>query len=77
MLIDPQDIDRLRASCQQRVEEWLGNDVPEEGGEDYDRWRVMTAEVEAIECLQDALDFIGGDENDAREYLERCGITSD
>ncbi len=51
------------------VEEWLGQDIPSEGEEDYETWMSKVAEIEALESIEDLIGYFDGDEEAAEEYI--------
>lgn len=54
------------------VEEWLGNDITDEGTEDYDRWQEMLVDIDNVGSLSDVIEFLeslGRREEGVDEFL--------
>lgn len=59
------------------IEEWLGNDIPEEGDEDYEKWQSMEAELDAVQTMSDAVEYLNDNGRDVQAFLENIGLDSD
>jgi hypothetical protein len=55
-----------------RVDEWVGMDIPAEGSEDYDSWQSMLAQIDAIENIQDVIDYVEAEGLDLDDFF-LCG----
>lgn len=82
--LNPEDMDRfleyLKSRQRDKVSEWLGFDIPDEGTEDYDRWKSMLLDIDDIQDIESAETYldIQGDslEDYIDDYLEMSGIQS-
>ena len=52
------EIERMKQHLRSRVEEWLGNDIPIEGTEDYAKWESRNDEIEGIESINDVITYL-------------------
>lgn len=60
-------VDSMKHHLHGRVSEWLGNDIPDEGDEDFDTWQEKVASIYAIESIDDVVAYLedeGIDEDD-------------
>jgi hypothetical protein len=62
----------MKAGLRCIVDEWLGNDIPDEGDEDYDRWQMMLVDIDDVRSLSDVIAFLesrGRDDEGVNEFL--------
>lgn len=71
---DIREIEEIKVYLGHIIEEWTGYDLPQEGDEDFDTLQMMYEELEAVESLQDAIDFVAGRGIDAEEWFQSIGI---
>lgn len=65
-------IERMKSDLLGRVDEWVGMDIPEEGSEDYESWQFKLAEIDAIENIQDVVDYVESEGFDLYDFF-LCG----
>ena len=51
-------IESMKMHCLSRVDEWIGMDVPDEGTEDYDTWQSKLADIDAIDNIDDVIEYV-------------------
>jgi len=73
-VIGDKSLTAMKVGLRARVDEWLGNDIPEEDDDDYDHWQSMLAEIDAIESLEDVIEYLG-DGEDAAKFLEEYEVS--
>jgi hypothetical protein len=64
-----QYIEKIKSSLRDRVEEWLGFDIPEEGTEDYATWMSKVDEVEDIVSIRDLVDYLESERIEFSEFV--------
>jgi hypothetical protein len=65
-------IESMKCHLLDRVDEWVGMDVPAEGTEDYETWKSKSAEIEAIENIQDVIEYVESEGIDLDDFFV-CG----
>lgn len=61
-----QTIENMKARLAQRVEEWTGSYVPEEGDDDYEAWSYKFDEVRELDSIKDVSEYVES------EHLDFC-----
>lgn len=67
------NLDELKTCMEHILTEWLGNDLPEPGTEDYEFWQSRRSDIEHMENKCDAVDYLmsfGKTEEEAEEFLK-------
>lgn len=70
-------LSEMKGGLQYLVEEWLGNDIPDEGTEDYERWQMMLVDIDDVGSVADAIEFLealGRDDEGVNEFLTMYGL---
>ncbi len=62
----------MKSDLRGRVDEWVGTHVPAEGTEDYESWQAKLAEIDAIENIQDVIDYVESEGFDLDDFF-MCG----
>jgi hypothetical protein len=70
-------IDDFKEELLSIVDEWLGMDIPEEGTEDYERWQSDLAQIEAVNTIEDVIDFLEYSGKDVIEFFEISRFDTD
>jgi hypothetical protein len=74
--VRPEVIAAMKRALEERIEEWLGFDIPDEGTEDYERWQNMVAEVAAIESIDDVISYVESIGVEVEAFLEDFDLGS-
>ena len=75
--VTDETLSEMKAALMFTVEEWLGNDIPDEGTEDYDRWQMMLVDIDDIVSLSEVIEFLeylGRDDEGVNEFLSMYGL---
>ncbi|NWF37278.1 hypothetical protein [Mariprofundus sp. KV] len=75
--VDEKKLSKMKHHLHSIIDEWLGNDIPEEGTEDFNRWQSMESELNSIASLTDVVDYLNNQDYDVKEFLEEFGIDYD
>lgn len=51
------------------LDDWLGNDYPEVGSEDYETWQAKQNAIDRIECVEDIAAYAARFEADEDGFL--------
>jgi len=54
---EEQVIESMKNYLYQRVSDWLGFDIPDEGTDDYDTWQSMLLDIDDVRTIEDVRDF--------------------
>lgn len=68
--IDSTTLESMKRGLYEQVNEWLGQDIPDKGDDDYGRWQSMLAEINAIESLEDIVNYLESEGRDVDEFIE-------
>jgi hypothetical protein len=64
----------MKRRLEEELSEWLGSDIPRKGTEDYETWKNREAEIRTIETYDDVYNYLGGNDELAREFFCDFGI---
>jgi len=64
-------INEIRANLQFELDEWLGNDYPDEGTEDYDLWQRKLSSINNIDNIEDIYAYAAEFVSDENTFLEK------
>jgi len=71
---DQQKLEAIREDLENRLQEWLGSDVPTEDDEDYEVWIESRAVLDDLSSLDDVRHYVKAYLPDADEYLAKWGL---
>ena len=63
-------LEEMKRVLYEQVNEWLGQDIPDEDDDDFGRWQSMLEEINAIESLKDVVNYLESEGRDVDEFLE-------
>ncbi len=67
-------INEIRQYLQASLDEWLGNDFPDDGSDDYETWQARQSAIKKIATLEDIAAYAAQFERDEEEFLARWGL---
>ena len=67
-------IAEVRGYLRSVLDEWLGNDYPQEGTEDHQTWQTKLQAIQQIETVEDVLAYAAQFERDEEEFLSKWGL---
>ena len=75
MLMDEKElISKIKEHLHDSLDEWLGNDYPDEGTEDFDLWKRRERAIDSIETVSDLQPYAAEFERHEEEFLECWGL---
>lgn len=67
-------VNDVRAELRFKLDEWLGNDYPDEGTEDYDTWQRRLSTINNIKNVEDIYAYAAEFEQDEDTFLGTWGL---
>lgn len=63
---------QMKDGLQEMVDEWLGNDIPDEGDAAFETWQRKLVEIEDIESIEDVIAYLEKEQADVEGFFA-CG----
>ena len=68
-------VSEIKDSLFAALDEWIGNDIPDEGTEDYETWQERFSAIEGIESIDDVITYAEEYVSDSDEFFREWGLS--
>jgi hypothetical protein len=62
-------IERMKSDLLKQVDEWVGAHIPVEGSEDYETWQTKLDSINAIQTIDDVIEYVECDGIDLNDFF--------